>query len=206
MSEKCWRRVFVIVASSVFLGACSGEPAEPWTPELSGVPSDAVEYQEDRDLLVHTWWNEAAVIKKLELDPVQREKLNVLFRLALAKGRFSSESPEGNNFKAFVDALEKGDTVSAARFADAVADRMARKTRLNAQLKIEASRVLTPEQRSSLSTLYPELWRSSWQQQAMARQRRNVASLRREAQRERREAERDTRREERDSSSAAQVK
>jgi ParB-like chromosome segregation protein Spo0J len=106
------------------------------------------------------WWNDPAVVEKLELSGDQRAQMDQLFETYLSERKKAATS--SNARKPFFAALEQGDMDGARRELASWAEGERAGIQAGGKLKIEVLELLSEEQRKALASAYPLLVRKAW--------------------------------------------
>jgi hypothetical protein len=112
-------------------------------------------------IVENAWWNDPELVEALHLTDTLRHKMDDLLRANLA-GRREALDTGSDAKQAFYAALEAGDPQAAAGHLEAVDQAQAAIVRSQLELRLDVAKLLTPDQRKTLTEARPLLWRERW--------------------------------------------
>jgi hypothetical protein len=147
-----WRYLTVgcVIGSFVaFLAAGERSLAAPTPGQATGNTEAKVATTQSAKVAERAWWNQAEVIKALQLKDEQRKKMDTLLTQMFDAQR-AIQVTQVEAQKTLEEALAKGDWEAARKTAGKLRDGMANVWGVQSNLKIDALAVLDATQRQTL--------------------------------------------------------
>jgi hypothetical protein len=153
------KSVVALAVAAVLSIPCTAWSQQPAEQGRARSPERAAAQRQG--LVSRIWWNQDAKVQELSLTAEQRKKMDAALTSFLDQ-RIAFQKEQRDALAAFGEALERGDTAGARTRSRAAGLATAKPVELQLEMMMTVVGFLTEEQRTRLTTNYPNMLSRLW--------------------------------------------